>query len=199
METEVKYIVDRNMEELEKDLKTAYKNLIYIGELNLPAIYYDTDDGNLAKQKNALRARKEGGKWIGCYKAVTSQERRFVEEEVELTEEELNQNDWFVKLKHYPQIKKLVGDSEVKAILKIDTRRKVYLLKLDNLQLEIVLDWVNYLDGVAEERRLEVELKKGNIESFNEFLNQFVKKIRGLKETNISKYQRARELLNSSA
>ena len=199
METEIKYLVNREMAEIEKEVKDIYENLRYIQELYLPAIYYDTRSGNIANNKAALRVRKESGQWIGCYKATTGEERRFIEEEVELSEQDLDSEDWISSLQHYSDLIKIASEEEIEPKLKIDTRRKVYELTYKNMLLEIVFDWVDYLEGLKQEERVEVELKKGDYKDFNIFVQNFEEEIKGLKETQISKYQRARELLNTSA
>ncbi len=198
METEVKYLVKGSLKELETKLKLAYKKLMYVGDLDLPAIYYDTETGSFEQNKAALRVRKEEGHLIGCYKAVTSQERVFVEEEIELVEENLKK-EWFMRFQAYPDIAKIANNKEIRPKVKIDTKRRVYLLKNNGLVLEVVLDLVDYLDGIFEEKRMEVELKEGDLHIFEQFLKELETKIDGLQETVKSKYQTANELLKEDA
>lgn len=199
METEVKYLVKGSLEELEQKLQRQYENIKFSGELDLPAIYFDTTDGRLEQAKSILRVRIEQGKLIGCYKANTQNERVFIEEELELTQNEAFNENWFLKLEHCPEIRKVIGDMEIKQILKVDTKRKVFHLCIEEIVLEIALDKVVYLEGMEEEERLEVELKEGSFKKFEKFLHSFEEGMIGLVETNISKYQRAREILCQGA
>lgn len=199
MEMEVKYLVLETLEDVEKRVRMIYPEIEYIGVLDLPAIYYDTSELRFEKEKMALRIRKENEKWIGCFKGATSQERIFIEEEIELSDEERKQKDWFLRLENYPLIRTVVGDSEIIPLVKIGTRRKVYLLKKNGVTVEVVLDWVDYLDGMAEEERLEVELKDGNFEQFSQLVQEFEKQIAGLKETDCPKYKTAVGLLSKNS
>lgn len=199
MEMEVKYLVLESLEEIEKRVRVVYPEIEYVGELHLPAIYYDTQELKFEKEKMALRIRKENEKWIGCLKGATSQERIFIEEEVELSDEEKRKKDWFSQLENFPLIQEVVGQAEIKPLVKIDTRRKVYLLEKNGVKVEVALDWVDYLDGVAQEERLEVELKEGEFEQFSQMVQEFEEQILGLQETDCPKYKTAVGLLPKDA
>lgn len=197
MEREAKYLVHR-LDELELRLLEYYPEIEYKGTVHLPAIYYDTFDRRLERSKTALRVREEGGKLIGCYKATTREERVFVEEEVILQEEDITR-DWFTCLKHYPELIQKIGNEVICPVVKIATERKIFLLQVQEMSLEIALDRVQYLEGLAFEERIEVEWKAGNEAHFEAFLHKFELEMGQLQETLVSKYQRAIEILRGHA
>lgn len=193
MEKEAKYLV-QDLIGFEQRLHEMYPEVKFEGIVPLPAIYYDTADGRLERSKIALRVREENGKLVGCYKATTQEERKFIEEEVLLHEDDLK-TDWFTRLEYYPELARVVENTEIQPVVTIKTQRKIYLLLVDEMELEIALDHVVYLDGFAEEERVEVEWKGGKEEGFEAFLHKFELEIEGLQETLVSKYQQAKELL----
>ncbi len=195
METEVKYLVNGNLEAIEKKLIYIYRDLKYQGEIDLPAIYFDTVDGQLAKSESIIRIREEGEKWVGCYKAKTSYERQFIEEEIRLTLREKDGTNWIQRLENYRQIEDIIGDNQIDPVLKIDTKRKIFILKEQELYLEIVLDKVKYQEGLVCENRVEVELKNGSLEKFEYFVSNFAECFPELQETTVSKYLTAKKLL----
>lgn len=197
MEREVKYLV-QDMDDFERRLCERYPAIQYMGIIDLPAIYYDTADGRLERSKTALRVREEGGRLVGCYKATTGEERVFVEEEIELREEDLS-HEWFKKLEHYCELAQKVEEARLYPVVKITTERKVYVLATDTMTVEIALDRIDYLEGAAIEERIEVEWKDGNVTFFEAFLHKFEMDIGELQETHMSKYQRAKELLRGRA
>ena len=201
METEIKYRVQGSLEEFANRLRAVYPEVQYTGHEYLPAIYYDTRESDLLQAKSALRIRKERGVLIGCFKTVTAKDHVFIEEELELTPEDVHLT-WYERLANYSRILECTGNAPIQQILQIETDRTTFLLKQvlsdEVFMVEIALDQVNYLAGKAYEERVEVELKVGNLDDFGCFLHKFEQTIGGLAEIRQSKYDRANEILKDS-
>lgn len=195
METEVKYLLSGMLADFEEKLLAVYPDVQDLGTLQLPAIYYDSANGDLGQAHTALRVRSEGKQLIGCFKATTGELRVFVEEKIVLQRAEV-ETDWFTRLENYPRILEITSGAAIEPVLKIHTDRHIYLLKTGSLEVEIVLDRVNYLEGRAFDERVEVEMLAGTLEEFADFLHKFEQAIGGLRETQQSKYQKAKDLLN---
>lgn len=198
MEIEVKYTTQKDLHDIELKLKQSYQDLKFLGELFLPAIYYDTADSRLEKNKAVLRVRSENQKWVGCYKTHTQKKRIFIEEEIELTPKEAQLTDWVQRLEHYSQIKDIIGQKTFLPTAKIETIRRIYHLDFQGLVLEFALDEVTYQNGLFSENRLEIELHQGDYQDFLEFVFRFSLRFPELQETDVAKYQQAKKSIDES-
>jgi adenylate cyclase, class 2 len=81
LETEVK-VLEINKEEVEKQVIKLGAKKVFEGELY--AIYYDSEDGKLSKNKNVIRLRKEGEKTKFTLKVKQNHDKASVNEEHEI-------------------------------------------------------------------------------------------------------------------
>lgn len=168
MEIELKYSLEnekiaehiRNDEELAKyEIEDSETNL------DLFAIYFDTEDMSLSRNFIAYRIRREGNRNIATLKWNGMQEGALHKRE------ELNINlgsgdfpktpdiSVFKQSEIGQRVMKIIGDKEIVPLMEIDVQRKSWRLEDDNVIVEVCIDKGKVKTIKGEENICEIEIE----------------------------------------
>lgn len=206
MEVELKYRI-KEKDDISRILQDDYiKSVIEkdsYEEIPMRAIYFDTEDKKLLKEKIAFRVRKEDNKNIATLKwGGSASIGLHVREEINvpIIEEEFLENP---KLKIFEgsnieDILKVVGENEkLKPLLVMNFIRKQVRIDTGRVICELSIDDGNIISGNKETDilELEIELYSGSEEDLIAIGNN-LKSHYSIIEEDKSKFQRGLELIN---
>ncbi len=205
MEIELKYIIDDDdlIPSLMDDrMLTGIEIPGSRNTLSMRAIYFDTEDGDLLKDRAAFRARIEGDRYVATFKANS-----IVEEGVH-KREEINivfDDEHFIE---EPDLS-IFGDSNIvqKYISRIGEKdfirlmemhfvRELFRVKLNESIIEVCMDQGDIYvgDETAPICEMEMELQSGIIEDVKT-LGEMIENAYGLVPSRKSKFARGLELI----
>jgi len=200
IEYEVKLTASRKvLEKIEADLDFVSWTVLRLPPKKLISHYYDTEDLKLLFNNLAFRLREEGSKKMLTLKSNgTFKGGVYIREEKEL---ELDHEDFLSKSflkKNFPDIYKVVGNDELIEVLEIVNERHPIILKKNNSELELDLDYLYFVKGrrKSEYYEIEIELKKGCSEDLIECASILQTKF-DLKQASASKYELGLRCFNS--
>ena len=192
IEYEVKLTASRKiLEKIEAEMDFVSWNITRLPPKKLISHYYDTEDLKLLFNNFAFRLREEGSKKMLTLKANGIMKGGvYVREEKEI---ELDHEDFLSKSflkKHFPQVYDLTKNDELNEVLEIVNERHPILLKKNNAELELDLDYLYFVKGrrKAEYYEIEIELKKGCSEHLIE-CSSILQTRFDLKQASASKYE----------
>lgn len=171
-------------------------------ELNLDAIYFDTEDEDLRRNFIAFRIRREGVRNVATLKWNGMQDGALH------TREELNINigsgdfpktpdiSVFSQSEIGERILKIVGDKKLVPLMGINMLRKIWRLEDNNELVEICIDngKVSTVKGEEKISEIEIEMLTGNSENLLALGEKLAEKY-GLKPEKRSKFERGLALL----
>lgn len=211
MEVELKYLVPAGEgdEIFEDPLVRAKADPRSEERLAMSAIYYDTKDRTLGKNKIALRIRREGTKIVSTIKWDEGldeglKDGKFTRGEINIP---LKDNpkafepniEIFKDSPAYDRLVEVVGFSKLVPVLKMEFIRKEVRLDLGSAICELSLDKGKIIagtDGTLEEpiSELEIELYSGKEDAMVDLGKKIASKY-GLEVGTKSKYQKGLELM----
>lgn len=206
MEIELKYSIDdeRKIEEILNDQSvTAIKDENSDEDIDMHAVYFDTEDGALSRNSIAFRIRKEGKKLMATLKwggsSVGEMHRR---EEINIPvddEEQFVNPDMsiFEQSEAGPMLEKLVKNKEMKPLMIIDFLRKQARLDTGKAICELSIDNGKVICGEKEEKilEMEIELYSGQEDEIVRLGSELSDKY-NLRPGEISKFKRGLNLLD---
>ncbi|MGC9100570.1 MAG: inorganic triphosphatase [Caldisericum sp.] len=192
IEYEVKLTASRKiLEKIEAEMDFLSWSVTRLPPKKLISHYYDTDDLKLLFKNLAFRLREEGSKKTLTLKSNgTFNAGVYVREEKEI---ELDHEDFLSKSflkRNFPEVYEIVKDDELREVIEIVNERHPIVLKKNNAELELDLDYLNFVKGrsKAEYYEVEIELKKGCSEDLIECASLLQKQF-DLKQASASKYE----------
>jgi len=202
MEIELKYTIPN--EEVKKalwdnELYGQYEEKDSREEIFLHAKYFDTADGDLARNEIAYRVRLEGNcpvatlKWKGH-----SEDGLHIREELNVpADSDEPDPDIFRESSMGSQFAELVKDKELICIMETKIHRKMFRIDTGEGIYEFSIDTgeIKADNGSVPVSEIEIELYSGETEELRMISEKLQKKY-GLKAENSSKYARGMELIN---
>ncbi|BAL81460.1 CYTH domain-containing protein [Caldisericum exile] len=200
IEYEVKLTASRKtLEKIEAEMDFVSWAVTRLPPKKLVSHYFDTEDLKLLFNNLAFRLREEGSRKVltlksnGTFKAGV-----YVREEKEL---ELDHEDFLSKSflkRNFPEIYNIVKDDELCEVLEVVNERHPIILKKNNSELELDLDYLYFVKGrkKAEYYEIEIELKKGCSEDLIECASLLQTRF-DLKQASASKYELGLRCFNS--
>lgn len=192
MEIELKWQSNKQMQEDIEKFCTPYSS--HVRTINMNAIYYDSDDNVLSKNKIGLRIRQENNDSVCCLKfgggvsGATHSRQEF-----ECRTQDIS--DGLAKLKTF-DIPTYVYDTlnqiEVSPICQTKFTRIAHEILYNDMTAELALDCGELIRNCNNIPLCEIELeyKNGSMETFNSFATMLSQKF-NLKAENKSKLVRA--------
>lgn len=205
MEIELKYIVENETKAnkifrfLEKE-GLVKKEKIYKKDLN--AIYYDTSDLSLKKNKIALRTRSEGKeiyatlKWGGSESAgLHKREEINILVNNETIKDKIN-IELFKELNIYSKLQNIIKNNKLVKLFETKVVREIAIIKIEETEIEFVYDngsifAENKNDKISE---IEMELIQGSEKELLKFGNMISKKF-NIHPSSVSKFERGLRLI----
>lgn len=205
MEIEVKYQID-NEENIEKIFEDSHVLQIRDErteeELEMHAVYFDTQDRRLYREGIAFRVRKEGDALVATLKwNGSSEEGMHKREEINVpvdSEEKLSAPDIkiFSQSEMCQVLEKIVGDRKLIPLMDIYYRRRQVRLDTGNCICELSVDKGEVVCNgkIAPISELEIELYSGDEEEIIKLGTELCEKYQ-LSPGEISKYKRGLDLM----
>lgn len=173
--------------------KLAQSNSNNLEKITMKAVYYDTKEGFLQKNKMAYRIRQEDKNIVATYKSGTINKNNVFERvEVNKNVQNLEPNiNAFADENELWKTLKVLENSKFIPIVKTDFIREYILINWQESQIEIALD-LGKIIGKNNEIpicELELELKNGNEKSLLDLKDILMKEFNIVPSTD-SKYHR---------
>ena len=167
-------------------------------EIQMTAIYYDTDEFDLARNKIAYRVRREGERLIATLKwSGKSEDGLHTREElcVPVPEREPDISP-FLESDIGEELEQILEDKEMTELLRTDIRRRSFRIDTGTGLFEISVDTGSVLAGGGEApvQEVEVELFSGETEELLE-IGKRLQEVYGLETEDTSKYVKGIELI----
>ena len=167
-------------------------------EIQMMAIYYDTDELDLARNKIAYRVRREGERLIATLKwSGKSEDGLHTREElcVPVPEREPDISP-FLESDIGEELEQILEDKEMTELLRTDIRRRSFRIDTGTGLFEISVDTGSVLAGGGEApvQEVEVELFSGETEELLE-IGKHLQEVYGLETEDTSKYVKGIELI----
>lgn len=206
MEIELKYAInDRNI--IEKIFNDdIVKNIVDLNsdeEIDMHAVYFDTEDRALSQNSMAFRIRKEGSKLMATLKwGGYSDGEMHKREEINIPvddEAQLDNPDMtiFSETEAWPLLEKIVTDKKMIPLMDIDFLRKQVRLDTGKAICELSIDEGKVKCNGKEDRilEMEIELYSGQEDEIIRLGNELSDKY-NLEPGKISKFRRGLNLLD---
>lgn len=205
MEIELKYLIpDREI--IDKMWQEAvfkeYGTVDSVSQVEMDAIYYDTDDRILGGADTAFRVRKEGPIYVATLKWGGHQHEGLHErEELNIQTHEdpavhLPSLDIFAQHEKGRQLAELVGDKPLKALIQTSFTRQIMRIDTGSAICEAALDTGSIITpaGDLDICELEIELFSGDVHDIEKIGADLVKRF-GLETGVESKFGRGIRLI----
>ena len=184
MEQEMKYAVpSKEVQDLiwESELVKEYGDESTKEELVMKAIYFDTEELDLAKNNMTIRVRSEGGqnfatlKWGGC-STNGFHERNEVNIPVDNDSFIAPSAEMFEGSEDGSKLLEILGSKKLFNLLEMRYLRRKIRLKHKESLIELALDYGDIITdkGNVPILELELELLYGNIDNLKELGNEFI-------------------------
>jgi len=205
MEIELKYIVENETKAnkiflfLEKEGLVNKEN-IYKKDMN--AIYYDTSDLSLKKNKIALRTRREGKeiyatlKWGGSESAgLHKREEINILVNNETIKDKIN-IELFKGLNIYSKLQNIIKNNKLVKLFETKVVREIAIMKVGETEIEFVYDNGNIFTENKNDRisEIEMELIQGSEKELLKFGNMISEKF-NIQASSVSKFERGLRLI----
>lgn len=181
--SQVEYIEEYIQKQASKEFK----------KIQMKAIYYDTVDECLQKQKVAYRVRQENDCFVATYKSGKINEQN-VFERVEINKDVKNMKPdisvFVEETEIWPKLK-AIKNSEFKPIVITDFVRKCTDISWNKSMIELALD-IGFVQGKEQQAPLyevELELKSGTIDDLLAYKQKLEEKFK-LVASPVSKYKK---------
>ena len=206
MEIELKYSIDNEakIEEILNDQSvTSIKDENSDEDIDMHAVYFDTEEGDLSQNAMAFRIRKEGAKLMATLKwGGSSEGEMHKREEINIPvdgEDQLEKPDMsiFDQSEAGPMLDTIIKGKELKPLMVIDFLRRQARLDTGKAICELSIDSGKVFCGGKEDKilEMEIELYSGQEEEIVELGRQLSEKY-NLKPGEISKFRRGLNLLD---
>jgi triphosphatase len=174
------------------------ENASYEGEIKMRAIYFDTKDRLLGREKIAYRIRREGESLMATLKGRGSAEgglHKRIECNVKITSEAPNLAVF--KNTEGEALLEKIGAAELLELVRTDFSRSLYIWKENDLTAEIALDKGTVSGGgkSAPILEMELELKEGSEEKLKAAADFFCARF-AMEKNDTSKFLRGLHLIN---
>lgn len=169
-------------------------------ETQMVAIYYDTDELDLARNKIAYRVRREGERLIATLKwSGKSEDGLHTREELCVPVPEGGPDiSPFLESDIGEELEQILKDKEMTELLRTDIRRRSFRIDTGTGLFEISVDIGKVLAGGGEApvQEVEVELFSGETEEMLE-VGKRLQEVYGLETEDTSKYMKGIELIRA--
>ncbi len=174
-----------------------------VSQIEMDAIYYDTEDRILSSGDVAFRVRKEGTRYVATLKWGGYQHEGLHEREelnIQL-HDDISVNkptlDIFSESEKGRQVMAMVGDKPLIELIRTSFIRQTMRIDTGNTICEVALDTGSIITpaGNLEIRELEIELFSGDVSEVKKIGDDLSKRF-GLQAGVESKFGRGMELLN---
>ncbi|MBR5228765.1 MAG: CYTH domain-containing protein [Firmicutes bacterium] len=208
MEIELKYLIpDRDI--IDKMWQEAvfkeYGTVDSVSQIEMDAIYYDTEDRVLGGADTAFRVRKEGQRYVATLKWGGHQHEGLHEREelnIQLPEDPAvvaPTLEVFAQHEKGRQLVSLVGEKELKALIETSFTRQIMRIDTGNTICEVALDVGDIITpaGNLDICELEIELFSGDVSDIEKIGADLEKRF-GLKTGVESKFGRGIKLITEN-
>lgn len=206
MEIELKYSIDdeKKIEDILNDkVVTEIKDENSDEDIDMHAVYFDTEDSDLSNNSVAFRIRREGEKLMATLKwGGSSNGEMHRREEINIpvdNEAQLQNPDMsiFEQSEAGPMITDILGEKKVKPIMIIDFLRRQVRLDTGKAICELSIDNGKVMCGGKEDKilEMEIELYSGQEEEITRLGNELADKY-NLTPGEISKFKRGLNLID---
>ena len=170
-------------------------------EVSMYAIYYDTAELDLARNKIAYRVRREDDRMIATLKwRGKSEDGLHTREELTVPVDESDPDiDVFLESDIGDELQELTGEKEMVELMHPDIRRRRFRIDTGEGIFEISVDEGGVFAGGSQTpiREVEVELFSGEAEELVE-IGRRLQEVYGLEPEDTSKYAKGIELICSN-
>ncbi|MCI8285530.1 MAG: CYTH domain-containing protein [Firmicutes bacterium] len=208
MEVELKYLIPNTdiIDEIwQEAVFQKYGDVDSHDQMDMKAVYYDTEDGLLSSMNVVFRVRKEGDHKVATLKWNGTQSESLHErEELSITIPDSMECDNILSIfKESEKGRELIdriNGSPLKAKLKSDFTRRTMRIDTGSSICEAALDVGKIITeaGDLDICELEIELFSGDVEDIKDIGADLAKRFK-LGESAQSKYGRGMDLLKNSA
>ena len=208
MEIELKYLIpDKETIDMmwQEAVFKVYGNVDSMSQIEMDAIYYDTEDRVLGSADTAFRVRKEGPIYVATLKWGGHQHEGLHEREelnIQLHDDPavvLPSLEIFAQHEKGRQLIGLVGDKPLQALIETSFTRQIMRIDTGSAICEVALDTGSIITpaGDLEISELEIELFTGDVSDIEKIGADLEKRF-GLKTGVESKFGRGIQLIEQN-
>lgn len=205
MEIELKYLIpdEATAERIWEDsLFSEIEESDSREELELHAIYYDTRELDLARNKIAYRVRREGERLISTLKwRGKSEDGLHTREELTVPVSSSEPNiQIYLESDIGPELEELIADKELTELMRTDIVRRRFRIDTGTGLFEISVDIgeVSTICGSKGIMEVEIELFTGETEELLQ-IGEKMQEVYGLQPEDTSKYAKGIEMISAAS